>query len=175
MAAIRQVELGTWIFWVKVPWRLVMQFTAEIARLEANQSLTEAQKTMWCDKAAFRFLRRAIVRAYAADANGRPKRRVWWIGRLLAGMDASDVAALLQKILAPPEELVAKKKREWLAIVRAYAAGRRVFNPPAALVMDMLLCRYPGYTAQSLLEEEAGIVAALADIALAAADAEETA
>jgi hypothetical protein len=52
--------------------------------------------------------------------------------------------------------------------VRAYAEGQPLCNPPLAVLLDVLLTRYPGYTAAALLEEDYHLVQALLDIAVAA-------
>ena len=54
--------------------------------------------------------------------------------------------------------------------MRAYVQGQPVYNPPLPLLLDMLLTRYPGYTAASLQEEDFHLVQALLDIARVAAE-----
>ncbi len=57
-------------------------------------------------------------------------------------------------------------------MARAYVEGWPVADPPLALLLDMLLTRYKGYTAADLLVEDYHIVEALADIARAANERE---
>jgi len=45
-----------------------------------------------------------------------------------------------------------------------------VSDAPLGLVLDVLLTRYPGYTARALMDEEYHIVQALLDVACAAND-----
>ncbi len=52
-------------------------------------------------------------------------------------------------------------------MVRAYAQGQPIADAPMALVLDVLLSRYPGYTAERLLREDYHTVEALLDVACA--------
>jgi hypothetical protein len=54
--------------------------------------------------------------------------------------------------------------------VRSYAQGRPIHDPPMPLILDVLLTRYPGYTAAGLLDEDHHLVQALLDVACAAND-----
>ncbi len=103
---VREITVGGITFRVRLPWKLVRQYLAELAAAEQT-SAGEYQRQRAVEEAARRFLAAAVVGWQGVvDRGGRP---VDFRPELLDELDVAVVAALLEKIAEPPEELRPKK------------------------------------------------------------------
>ena len=164
IAPVREIRVGPAVFFVRTPWAVVQQYISQLAEAEADGGEYERQRRV--EEATLAFLRRVIVGWRGVkDAEDRA---VAFSPDKIEELDATVVAELLARLWEPPRELRPSEDVEWTAVVNSYVDGWPINDAPLALVLDMLLSRYPGYTAAALMQEDYHIVQALMDIACAA-------
>ena len=103
---VREIKVGEVTFLVRLPWKLVREYIARLARIECEAAGAYAFQEA-AEMAAREFLVNVLVGwRGVVDDDGN---QVDYAPEKLDELDAGMIAALLEKIAEPPEELRPKK------------------------------------------------------------------